>query len=596
MTRRHTFCIVFLLAGYLAMAPAAGARTTVHTYSYNVDGALTAITTQVNDQPSTTIYLTWDDFTPEAATPTTGTVAAGDGRLVGFGPSPGIGNLTARFNFDPRDRLLGYSGAAGSETYDYHANSMMMSSSAGGDDRRFYYDASTNPQVVNLHDTAGDRWSAWLGRSRFLDDGHEEVVLQPRKDMACTYDAARQTLQSYAYDAFGAAPENDKPSGIYDLRDNPFRYAGEYRDPIWGGYYLKARWYDPELPSFLSRDPEGHLNRYAYGAGNPVMNTDPSGYGVESFLRHLDAKLNAGVGGQFARIFLAPFLGPLQIAAYPKQFWNAVKTDKDGVDVFLALGIVSEGLGGYADFAYAGYAVRLGKRWGLRALSDFGIGASSSITAGASHGFGHFDWNAFGQGLEYTANPFLARGMTGFNVRTGFRLSGNDVADLVEQLRKAPNGTALVFRERTAIGNSTSTLFRGGGAGFDKPFTQAAHLSFYHERLIAITKDDFFANEVGEKGVTVSQDRFGRENFNQMKNLVTTTFKGKYEFVGKVDHFYTTTSREEFLSNPFNVNVLENRTSFDKLRTRGGSRATYSAFKNNCQHHAYAVLQEMGLR
>ena len=58
MTRRHTFCIVLLLAGYLAMAPAAGARTTVHTYSYNVDGALTAITTQVNDQPSTPIYLT----------------------------------------------------------------------------------------------------------------------------------------------------------------------------------------------------------------------------------------------------------------------------------------------------------------------------------------------------------------------------------------------------------------------------------------------------------------------------------------------------------------------------------------------------------
>ncbi|MCP4630031.1 MAG: hypothetical protein GY850_41960 [bacterium] len=32
-----------------------------------------------------------------------------------------------------------------------------------------------------------------------------------------------------------------------------FRYAGEYRDPLWGGYYLRARWYHPDLTTFIAR-------------------------------------------------------------------------------------------------------------------------------------------------------------------------------------------------------------------------------------------------------------------------------------------------------------------------------------------------------
>jgi RHS repeat-associated protein len=597
------FVALVLAAELVVVAPAAvSARTTVYTYSYNVDAALTAITTQVNQNTPATTYLTWDDFTPDATTPTTGTVAAGDGRLVGFGPSPGADNLTARFEFDPRDRLLEYSGDAGDETYDYHANGTMMSSSAGGDDRRFYFDGAKNSLVTNIREDATGLTSAYLGNNRFLSDGTEQILMQPRKDMACTYDAASRTLQSYAYDAFGAPPEEDKPSGVYDLRDNPFRYSGEYRDPIWGGYYLRARWYDPDLPVFLSRDPAQHLNRYAYGAGNPVMSTDPTGHGVGSFLRKLDKTLNAGVGGHFARIFLAPLLGPLQIAAYPKQFWKAVQTDRGGIDIFLALGVVSEVGGGLADLAYAGYA-RLGVRYLGRFLSDTGIGLGSSVTAGASRGFGHFDWNAFGQGLEYSANPFLVRGFTGFNVRTGFRLSGAKVGDLFEQLRDAPDDTALVFRQRLSTGSSTNSLessasstsgILGGNAGFDKPFTQALHLSVYHEKLIAITKDDVFTNEVTSQGVIVSKRRFIGYDFDRVKRGVESTFKGKLEFVGRVDRF-DLPARRQFVSNPYNLPEVSNSLRIT-LQTRGGAPSTYFFLTNNCQHHAYAVLRDMGLR
>ena len=46
-------------------------RVTTTTYARDADGALTAVTTKVDDAPATTIYLTWDDFVPDASNPTT---------------------------------------------------------------------------------------------------------------------------------------------------------------------------------------------------------------------------------------------------------------------------------------------------------------------------------------------------------------------------------------------------------------------------------------------------------------------------------------------------------------------------------------------
>ena len=65
---------------------------------------------------------------------------------------------------------------------------------------------------------------------------------------------------------------------------NPYRYTGQQFDALTGLYSLRARYYDPALGRFLSRDPAEplltaphELNRYVYVADNPLNAADPSG-------------------------------------------------------------------------------------------------------------------------------------------------------------------------------------------------------------------------------------------------------------------------------------------------------------------------------
>ena len=96
-------------------------------------------------------------------------------------------------------------------------------------------------------------------------------------------------VAEYIYDAWGNhavvdSNGNDIESGIGVL--NPFRYRGYYYDTETGLYYLKTRYYDPEVGRFISRDSVSYadpetingLNLYAYCGNNPVMNIDPQGH------------------------------------------------------------------------------------------------------------------------------------------------------------------------------------------------------------------------------------------------------------------------------------------------------------------------------
>ena len=104
------------------------------------------------------------------------------------------------------------------------------------------------------------------------------------------YNQDNDLICKYVYDAWGNnkvlnpnGTENKTPSFIGNL--NPIRYRSYYYDIETNLYYLKSRYYDPEICRFISMDDVSFLdpnrvnglNLYCYCLNNPVMLSDENG-------------------------------------------------------------------------------------------------------------------------------------------------------------------------------------------------------------------------------------------------------------------------------------------------------------------------------
>src|SRR3990170_5353633 len=89
-------------------------------------------------------------------------------------------------------------------------------------------------------------------------------------------DDAGAVVNTYSYDAYGNLTDWN------DVVPHPCRYVGAYgvMDEGNGLLYMRARYYDPEVGRFISKDPigfAGGVNLYNYVDGNPVNFIDPYG-------------------------------------------------------------------------------------------------------------------------------------------------------------------------------------------------------------------------------------------------------------------------------------------------------------------------------
>ena len=137
------------------------------------------------------------------------------------------------------------------------------------------YDSATDENYYYLHDR--------LGSVR-------EVV-----------DANGTVKNNYTYDPWG----NGFSSEIAENISNPYRFAGYFWDDEIGLYYCIARYYDPVLGRFTSRDPvKGAfkepmtLHVYLYCINNPINATDPDGrFASVALSLVIRAAIGATIGG-----------------------------------------------------------------------------------------------------------------------------------------------------------------------------------------------------------------------------------------------------------------------------------------------------------
>ena len=108
-----------------------------------------------------------------------------------------------------------------------------------------------------------------------------------QNDIIALVDEAGDTVVNYTYDSWGKVLNitGSRKDTIGQL--NPFRYRGYYYDKETGMYYLKNRYYDPELRRFISSDAVTTLaastetlhnrNLYTYCNQNPITRSDSNG-------------------------------------------------------------------------------------------------------------------------------------------------------------------------------------------------------------------------------------------------------------------------------------------------------------------------------
>ncbi|MDD4049175.1 MAG: RHS repeat-associated core domain-containing protein, partial [Clostridia bacterium] len=198
-----------------------------------------------------------------------------------------LGNIGQEysFNYDTLDQLKEYNIDNKTYQYKYNTDGLRVEKITPEGTTKYYYGLNGNTIAEANKNGAVTAQIIWghkpLARKvsgkyyYYLYNGHGDVVQ--------IIDENGNTVNSYEYDEWGKILEEcqDPKLGI----DNPIRYAGEYYDEESGLYYLRARYYDPVVGRFITKDSyEGDianplsLNQYTYCHNDPVNYIDPSGH------------------------------------------------------------------------------------------------------------------------------------------------------------------------------------------------------------------------------------------------------------------------------------------------------------------------------
>lgn len=201
-----------------------------------------------------------------------------------------IAKATSTFTYDQANRLTSATVAGTTETYTYDGDGVRASRQVAGQPAVRYVTDPTASLPVTIEDGA-QKYVWGLGLAYAVSGSTLEVFHADRLgSVRMVTDGSGAITATYRTDEFGNSTATTGSS------DQPFGYTGEPVDPT-GLSYLRARYYDPAIGRFLTRDTwsgsggaPASLNRYVYVWNNPLSATDPSGH-------WLNIAIGAALGG-----------------------------------------------------------------------------------------------------------------------------------------------------------------------------------------------------------------------------------------------------------------------------------------------------------
>jgi len=214
-----------------------------------------------------------------------------------FGGTVDMGSET--FTFDAEDRIkhierIPRNGPTRNIYYAYDALGRRFAKTINGQTELYVY---AGPNIIQSYDYAGvtpKQTFTTMGVDNHIsveDNATSEEYYYMKDHLGSiqyVVDDTGAVQNEYKYNAYGESME-----GTTENVEQPYRFTGREWDNKVGIYYYRARYYDPKVGRFLTKDPvyqEG-MELYGYVGGNPVNNTDPFGLSVQ-IIENFDAVKN----------------------------------------------------------------------------------------------------------------------------------------------------------------------------------------------------------------------------------------------------------------------------------------------------------------
>jgi len=348
------------------------------------------------------------------------------------------------FAYDARGRRIAKNGI----TFTYDSNGNLIKQSDG---LEFLYDHTGVFAVKHNNATYFYRKDAQANIVALLDNIGAVVV-------------------KYKYDAWGNCVIDASTTNTELANLNPFRYRSYYYDTETGFYFLKTRYYDPEIGRFMTIDDIGYLdpesinglNLYACCLDNPILYSDDSGCSIIVSLL-----IAAGIGALIGGI-----TGAISGIATGQTGWA----------------LVGSILGGAITGGILGSVTALGGLFGIGAISAkwIGVGLLYAVSASFGAGVASYAVKQSLSGQEINKQELLGhgiitavQGLFSFGVGAMMGASGNWISLNKGDLKNS-------FTLSRAAGNSITKSLSTAATEFVKNnYTQIITRTFY--KLILAT-------------------------------------------------------------------------------------------------------------
>jgi len=198
------------------------------------------------------------------------------------------GNIS--YSYNSEDYLSSVSAGGLNATYQYDAMGKRRSATRNGQTTRYVLDVNHSPENALVETDASNTpiyyyiyGNGLLYRIKASNNSIQYYHYDFRGSTIAITDQNENITHKYLYDAFGAVIAEEEPENEF----NAFRYVGKYgvmyEDSLL--YFMRARFYRPDLGRFLSEDPVWYLNLFVYAKNNVIKFIDPKGENPEDDIK-----------------------------------------------------------------------------------------------------------------------------------------------------------------------------------------------------------------------------------------------------------------------------------------------------------------------